>query len=213
MRTSLLRVRPNSYELGPPCAVRIDPDLGVFDWQAGAGLRALEVARADRRDRLEDLASLLIEAFFPSAEDHFRHAEIAKARAGGGIAESRGVAQELHVALGRQHAQPFANGMLAPEVGLIFEGLGELHCGVESAFGRLGIENVEDHVALALTLCVEAPANLLPNQTFAGSIDLHPAAIALVDELGRESRPVAQLDLQTAFAALLVRPVEQHPRG
>jgi hypothetical protein len=71
------------------------------------------------------------------------------------------IAEELRVALGGEHAQALADGVLAAEPGLVLEPVGELRACVDAALGGLVIEQLEDDVVLAPALGVELLATSL----------------------------------------------------
>jgi hypothetical protein len=117
------------------------------------------------------------------------------------------------MALRGQHAQPFADRVFAAKPALVLESLGELHGRVEMPAGGFFEEQVEDHIALAIPLGIVLGTDLFAHQAFVYRVQLNPLAIHLVDKLGRESGPVAQLDLQLTLRVVLVGAMQDQAGG
>lgn len=111
--------------------LRVDPDGGVLDLQAGSGAGAFVVARQHRLAFAQNLAGIGIDLGF-RPEAHVFDDEIAEAGAHYGHAEGAAITQELDLPLRRQHADPVADRVLAAQTCLVLEGLTELRGGVET---------------------------------------------------------------------------------
>src|SRR5690606_19891192 len=107
--------------------------------------------------------------------------------------------QELHVALGREHAEAIADRVLTAEPALVLEPLHELVDRVDSAGERLVVKELEDDVVLAAPLRVELLAERLSHDALPARVELDPAAADLVDHLGRDGGPVAELQVEPAL--------------
>ena len=130
-------------------ALRIDPDLRVFDLKTEARLGAFVVAGEHPPGGLSDLTGRRIDALGRRSKGHALYAEIAKPGAGHRKFKGHSVAQKLHVALGGENAEPLADRMLAAKAPLVLEGLGKLRAGIEALIPGLIEQNPEDHVVLA----------------------------------------------------------------
>ena len=125
-------------------ALRIDPDLRVFDLKTEARLGAFVVTGEHPPGGLSDLAGRRIDALGRRSKGHALDAEIAKPGAGDRKFKGHSVAQKLHVALGGKNAEPLADRMLAAKAALVLEGLGELSAGIEALIPGLIEQNPQD---------------------------------------------------------------------
>jgi hypothetical protein len=103
----------------------IDPDRRVLDLEAGAGARALVVAREDGNARTQDLPGLAIDPLL-TAEAHALDAQVAEAGTHDRLPEARAVSKKLDVTPGCQNAEPIPDRVLASEASLVLEGFSEL---------------------------------------------------------------------------------------
>src|SRR5690606_41511688 len=103
------------------------------DRQRRAAVRTFVVAGKNRDPDGHELACVGVRRLFSGRERHALDAEIAELRARDWQTERRAIANELDETLRGQHADPFADRILAAEPGLVLEGLGELQRGVEPA--------------------------------------------------------------------------------
>src|SRR6056297_2257533 len=176
---------------GPSCLdLRIDPDGGVLDGQRGAALRAFVGAGQDRDARRPDLPGLGVDLLLAGREQHPLDAEIAEPGGGARQAERAAVADELYVALRGQHADAVTDRVLAAEARPVLVALREAQRGIELPARGLVEQELEDHVALAQTLRVELLPEIAAHDALAGGIELHPSAVALVDQLCGQRGPI-----------------------
>src|SRR6056297_1043288 len=207
MRKAALMMRKSVMSV-----LRIDPDGGVLDLPRASGMRALVVGRQDWDALVENLAGLGVDDGI-AAEAHVPDDEIPEMRLRAGEAVLRKIPAELDLPLDGEDREPFANTVPSAEIVLVLEGFGELGGGVEPSHGRLVEDQPEDDQVLAIPLRVMPGAQILAHQPLAARGELGPGAIHLVDHLGRQRGPVAQLDLQPALAGLLLGPVQDQAGG
>ena len=112
------------------------------------------MAGAHRNVRLTDLASFRIDRLPIGRQFHAFDAEISVLAAVGCQTEiaRRVTLDELDDPLGRQHVQPVPNARLCTEAALVLEGFSEQRHRVHPPRARFAIEDVDDHLALALPL-------------------------------------------------------------
>src|SRR5690606_41638713 len=137
----------------------------------------------------------------------------AELRTRGWQTERRAIANELDETLCGQHADPFADRVLAAEPGLVLEALGELQRGVEPAGLGLIEEQLKDHVVFACALGVELLAELATHEPCLRAIDHDPASVRLVDDHRLDAAAVAALEMQHPLRSVLARPVHDHAGG
>ncbi|HEX2177720.1 MAG TPA: hypothetical protein VHG70_17600, partial [Nocardioidaceae bacterium] len=149
----------------------------------------------------DDLAGRGVDRLLGRPEVHALDAQVAELRSRRRRQAVRlVVAEELRVALGREHAQPLADGVLAPQPGPVLEPIGELRAGVDAPRRGLVVEQLEDHVVLAPALGIQPLAVLPADQPLAAAVDLDPFAVDLVDEHRRERRLYFELRNGPALA-------------